>query len=92
MTDINKRKLFVGNLPWEIRGDQLRDMFSEVGQVTDAFVSLYKDTGRSRGFGFVEFATDEDAAKAIEKFHGFELDGRRLQVNVAQPKFDKQPE
>ncbi len=82
----NKKKLFVGNLPWETRGDQLRELFSECGTVVDAFVSIYKDTGRSRGFGFVEFETEEQAVKAVEKFHGYEMNGSKLQVNIAQPK------
>ena len=81
-----QNKLFVGNLPWSVDSEQLKETFSKYGDVTDAHVLTDKVTGRSRGFGFVEFATDEEAASAIDALDGSEMDGREINVNVARPK------
>ncbi len=78
-------KLFVGSLPWSITDDQLNQHFSQAGQVTSAVVIMDKMSGRSKGFGFVEMATEEEAKKAIEMFNGQELDGRTIVVNEARP-------
>jgi len=78
-------KLFIGNLAWEVTSDDLRDLFAQAGNVTDAVVLMDKMTGRSRGFGFVEFANAEEAKAAIEKFNGFDLKGRKINVNEARP-------
>ncbi|MBI1864105.1 RNA-binding protein [Candidatus Woesebacteria bacterium] len=78
-------KLFVGNLEFSINSDDLKNAFSQVGTVTDAVVITDKMTGRSRGFGFVEMSTDEEAKAAIEKMNGFELKGRKINVNEARP-------
>ncbi len=78
-------KLFIGNLAWEVTSDDLRDLFSQAGTVTDAVVLMDKMTGRSRGFGFVEFANAEEAKAAIEKFNQYDLKGRKLNVNEARP-------
>jgi len=83
------KKLYVGGLPWATTDDQLREHFSQAGTVESASVVTDRETGRSRGFGFVEMANDEDAAKAIEMFNGTELDGRTLTVNEARPKEDR---
>ena len=82
-------KLYVGNLSFKTTGDDLRAHFSQAGTVESASVIEDRETGRSRGFGFVEMATAEDAAAAIEKFNGKELDGRALTVNEAKPKTDR---
>lgn len=79
-------KLFIGNLPWSIDSARLEEIFSAAGTITDAVVMTDRDTGRSRGFGFVTFETDEEAAAAIEMFNGKEVDGRELTVNVAKPR------
>ncbi|BCX16073.1 MAG: hypothetical protein KatS3mg098_302 [Candidatus Parcubacteria bacterium] len=79
------KKLYVGNLSYKTTGDQLSEMFSEAGEVSSANVIVDKMSGRSRGFGFVEMANDEEADKAIEMFNGKEVDGRRLVVNEARP-------
>ncbi len=71
---------------WSVTSDQLKDFFAKAGNVTDAVVLTDRATGRSKGFGFVEFATDEEAAKAVEMFNGQDLDGRKLTVNIAKPK------
>jgi len=77
-------KVFVGNLNFNTTRDELQSLMSQVGQVRDVFLPNDRETGRPRGFAFVEFASDEDAAKAIEKFNGFEIGGRALRVNAAE--------
>ena len=79
------KKLYVGNLPYTITLDQLKEHFSQAGNIVDAVVISDKYTGRSKGFGFVEYETEEDAQKAIEMFNEKELDGRNIIVNVARP-------
>ncbi len=81
----NKKKLYVGNLPYTINSDQLGTVFAEHGQVVDAVVITDKMSGRSKGFGFVEFADEESAKKAIDAMNGKELEGRNLVVNIARP-------
>lgn len=83
------KKLFVGGLPWKTTEDELRAHFEQAGAVASASVITDRETGRSKGFGFVEMADDADADKAIEMFHDKEYDGRRLTVNVARPKEDR---
>src|SRR5215210_4457826 len=82
-------KLYVGNLSFKTTGDDLRQHFSQAGTVESASIIEDRETGRSRGFGFVEMATAEEAAAAIEQFNGKELDGRSLTVNEADPKTDR---
>ena len=76
-------RLFVGNLPWSIGDNELRDLFSEFGEVTDSKVIKDRDTGRSRGFGFIEM-DDEAGEAAIKGLDGSEQDGREIRVNVAE--------
>ena len=78
-------RIFVGNLSYQTTEDQLTDLFSEVGQVESATIVTDRDTGRSRGFAFVEMDPDA-AAKAIEQFNGYELNGRAINVNEARPR------
>jgi len=78
-------KLFVGSLPFATTSDQLRAIFEKVGKVADANVVTDKMTGRSRGFGFVEMASEEDAKKAIDKLNGSDVDGRKIFVSEARP-------
>ena len=78
-------KLFVGSLPFTTTSDELREVFAKVGQVTEANVVMDKMTGRSRGFGFVEMATDEDAKKAVDQLNGTEVGGRKIFVSEARP-------
>jgi len=82
-------KLFVGSLPWTTTKDELAQFFSQVGTVTDATVVSDRATGRSRGFGFVEMSTDEEAKKAVDELNGKELGGRAIVVNEARPREDK---
>ena len=79
------KKLFVGNLPFTATDQFLNDTFSQCGKVESAKVINDRDTGRSKGFGFVEMSTDEEAANAIQKFSGYNYDGRPLTVNEAKP-------
>ena len=78
-------KLFVGGLPFSTSDDRLREVFAAAGQVESAVVVTDRDTGRSRGFGFVEMATSEEADQAVQKLNGKDLDGRQLKVERAKP-------
>jgi len=80
------KKLFVGGLSFNTTDDGLREGFARFGEITEAKVITDRDTGRSRGFGFVTFARDEDAKKAISKMDGASLDGRTIKVSEAQEK------
>ncbi len=82
-------KLYVGNLSYNVTEDQLRELFSQAGQIKDVALITDRQTGRSKGFGFVEFATQEEAQKAIDMFNNHELDGRPLTVNVARPREER---
>src|SRR2546425_8629784 len=84
-------KLYVGNLPFQTTSDDLRDHFAQAGNVESAQVVEDRITGRSRGFGFVEMTTPEEAAAAIEQFNGKEFNGRNLTVNEARPRTDRGP-
>ena len=79
-------KLYVGNLAFETSGDNLRQHFAQAGTVETATVVEDRETGRSRGFGFVEMSSDEEGQAAIQQFNGNDLDGRNLNVNVAKPR------
>jgi len=79
-------KLFVGGLAWATDDQRLGDAFAEYGDVTEAKVILDRDTGRSRGFGFVTFTNGDDAKAAIDALDGSSLDGRNIRVNVAEDK------
>jgi RNA recognition motif-containing protein len=79
-------KIYVGNLPFRTTEDELRGLFEQHGQVASAAIVLDRDTGRPRGFGFVEMPDSGQAQGAIEKLNGFSLDGRALVVNEARPK------
>lgn len=78
-------KLFIGNLTWGTTNDSLRDLFSEYGEVTDSHVVTDRQTGRSRGFGFVEMADEAAGQKAIEALDGSDYEGRTIAVNKARP-------
>ncbi len=79
------KKLYVGSLSYSTTDDALKNAFSKAGTVESAVVIMDKMSGRSKGFGFVEFSSDEEAKKAIEMFNGKELDSRTLVVNEARP-------
>ncbi len=79
-------KLYVGNLSYQTSDANLQELFSQVGTVESASLVTDRDTGRSRGFGFVEMASREDGEKAIQQFNGKEIDGRSLTVSEARPR------
>jgi RNA recognition motif-containing protein len=85
----NNKKLFVGGLNYATTDDNLREFFAGVGTVESATVIIDRMSGRSKGFGFVEMATEEEAQKAIDELNGKELDGRTISVNIARPKVDR---
>jgi cold-inducible RNA-binding protein len=78
------RRLYVGNLAWAVTDQDLQELFGEAGKVDSSQVIVDRETNRSRGFGFVEMATDEAAEAAIKKFNGRDLKGRAIRVNEAQ--------
>jgi cold-inducible RNA-binding protein len=80
------RKLYVGNLPYEIGESALQELFASAGSVESATVMRDQATGRGRGFGFVEMSTDEEAQHAVTALNGTQLGGRNLTVNEARPK------
>lgn len=80
------KKLFVGNLPFSATEDALRDLFGPFGEVQQVRIMTDRDTGKSRGFAFVEMAEDDAASKAIDSLNGKDFDGRALTVNEARPK------
>ena len=79
-------KLYVGNLSFETGEAELQELFASQGEVVSVNLITDRDTGRSRGFGFVEMAKDEDAQKAIQNLDGQDLQGRNLKVNLAKPR------
>jgi cold-inducible RNA-binding protein len=78
-------KLFVGSLSWNTTDQMLQDFFMSAGNVVSAKVIMDRQTGRSRGFGFVEYASPEEAERAVQELNGKELDGRQITVNEARP-------
>lgn|SRR5882672_4895424 len=82
-------KLYVGNLSFQTTSEDLQQLFAQAGTVESATVVEDRDTGRSRGFGFVEMASKEEGEKAIEQFNGTDLGGRNLTVNEARPREDR---
>jgi cold-inducible RNA-binding protein len=88
---MNPNRLFVGNLSYQTMENDLQEYFSQAGVVTSANLMLDKVTGKSRGFAFIEFATAEEANKAVEEFHNKEFQGRALTVNVARPREERAP-
>ena len=83
------KNLFVGSLPWSVNDEQLAQIFAEAGSVDSARVITERDTGRSKGFGFVEMATEEEAKKAIDTLNGKEIEGRAITVNEARPREER---
>ena len=83
------RKLYVGNLSFRVTSDDLHEHFATAGAVESANVVMDRETGRSRGFGFVEMATEDDATNAIAQFNGTEYDGRNMVVSEARPREDR---
>ena len=85
-------RLFVGNLSYQTGENDLQDYFSQIGVVNSVNLMMDKMTGKSRGFAFVEFASQDEADKAIEQFHNKEFQGRALTVNIARPREERPPQ
>lgn len=83
------KKLYVGNLPYTTREDEIRTLFEQVGEITGVTIIIDRETGRSKGFGFVEMATEEQAQEAIRRFNGFSFASRSLTVNEARPREER---
>ena len=83
--------IYIGNLAYTVTEDDLRDAFSEFGEVANASIINDKFSGRSKGFGFVEMPKDSEASEAIESLNGKELNGRTVTVNVAKPREERAP-
>ncbi|MCU7878094.1 MAG: RNA-binding protein [Candidatus Thiodiazotropha sp. (ex Lucinoma borealis)] len=83
--------IYVGNLPWSVKDDELRQLFAEFGEVSNANVIMDKFSGRSRGFGFVEMADASAAETAIESLNEKEIEGRNLRVNEAKLREERPP-
>jgi RNA recognition motif-containing protein len=79
------KRLYVGNLPFNSTDESLQEIFAQAGSVQSAKIITDRDTGRSKGFGFVEMASDQEAADAIQKFNGAEYGGRNMTVSEARP-------
>jgi len=85
---VNK-KLYVGNLPYSATDNEIRSLFEQVGEVAEVTIIMDRETGRSKGFGFVEMATDEGATEAIRRFNGYQMGNRPLTVNEARPREER---
>jgi cold-inducible RNA-binding protein len=83
---MSSNKLYVGNLPYSATEAQVRELFSQVGEITDVALIIDRETGRPKGFGFVEMATAESAQEAIRRFNGYMFQNRNLTVNEARPR------
>lgn len=83
------KRIFVGGLPWSTTDEELGELLAQYGEVGSASVITDRETGRSRGFGFIEMANDEEADKAIEALNETEFGGRTIQVNVAREREDR---
>lgn len=85
---MNKR-LFIGSLPWGVDDAKLAEIFAQAGTVVSAQVVKDRETGRSRGFGFVEMSSEEEAENAVKNLNGADIDGRKIVVNIARPREDR---
>ena len=83
------KKLYVGNMPYETTQEQIRDLFAQAGEVTEVNLITDRETGRLKGFGFVEMATVEGSGEAIKRFNGYTMGERALTVNEARPREDR---
>ena len=83
------RKLYVGNLPFSATQEELSELFGQVGSVESVNIITDKLSGRSRGFGFVEMGSDDEAKAAIERFDGHDMNGRTLKIDEAKPQADR---
>lgn len=86
---MDKKKIFVGNLPWSMSGHSLKELFIKYGEIVDVAVISDSSTGRSRGFGFITFSNEADAEKAKTEMNGKDIEGRKIVVNIAKQTEEK---
>ena len=86
---MGNKKVFVGSLPWSVNNDSLKELFTAMGEIVDAVVITDRATGRSRGFGFVTFADEAAAKKAVDEMNEKEVEGRKIFVNFAKEQTDR---
>ncbi len=86
---MDKKKLYVGNLPWSMNNDSLKELFAQYGEISEAVVITDRMSGRSKGFGFVTFADEAAAEKAATEMNGKDVEGRQIVVNVARPREER---
>ena len=86
---MGNKKVFVGSLPWSVNNDSLKELFAAMGEIVDAVVITDRATGRSRGFGFVTFADEAAAKKAVDEMNEKEIEGRKIFVNFAKEQTDR---
>lgn len=86
---MDKKKLYVGNLPWSVTNDSMKELFAAYGEVVEAVVITDRMSGRSKGFGFVTFADEAVAEKAAAEMNGKDVEGRKIVVNVARPREER---
>lgn len=89
---MEENRLYVGGLPYNYSDEQLREMFSQAGNVVNVNIISDRYSGQSKGFGFVEMGNAQEAQKAIEMFNGKEIDNRKITVNIARPKEEREPD
>lgn len=85
----NATKLYVGNLSYDVTQEQMRELFAQAGEITEVTIITDRETGRSKGFGFVEMANAAGATEAIKRFDGYNMDNRSLKVNEARPREER---
>ncbi|MBI5668729.1 MAG: RNA-binding protein [Chloroflexi bacterium] len=83
------KKLYVGNLPYSVTEDEIRELFEQAGEITSVTVITDRETGRSKGFGFVEMSSEEEAQEAIKRFNGYAMSKRPLTVSEARPREER---
>lgn len=89
MTTVDKSNLFVGNFSWSLWENDMRKLFSPYGEIEEVKLIIDRMTGRSKGFGFVKFVNEEDAARAMEELNDKEVDGREIKITVAKPREER---
>lgn len=85
----NATKLYVGNLSYDVTQEQMRELFGQAGEITEVTIITDRETGRSKGFGFVEMTTSDGASEAIKRFDGYNMDNRSLKVSEARPREER---
>ncbi len=86
---MQQNKIYVGNLPWSMNDSSLNELFAQFGEISEAIIIMDRQTNRSKGFGFVTFADDAAAQRAVEEMNEKEIDGRKIVVTIARPREER---